>query len=925
MAGLSSGNRRLPLQWRFILLKWSLSLVWFSLIFGLAVSTYGSWLTLTRGTNVNTLNLGDVWAWIVQYWFIIVPLFLVLLALTFYVVRESLLDEDSSYHSGLMEQVQQSRKPFLAALLSRYTEDMQQSLQGAELRKLGLHLKPDAIYYPSSRVVPRHTAQLDQPLEPGTSILEVYDKAVGELLVLGEPGVGKTTLLLELGCGLLERAVQDETHPIPVMFHLSSWGVKQGPLDEWLVEELMDNYLRSRPLSEVWVQTNRLLLLLDGLDQVTDSARSACIDAINTYRQEHDVSVVVCCRGNAYQSQPNRLVLKSAVEIQPLTKEQVMAYLEARGPLAAILEALHLNSGPLAAIREALLQNPELYKVITTPFMLNVVTLTYQGKRVEDLPHMGSVEEQQRLIFTSYVERAFEHREPDPRYSQQQTKHWLTWLAQHMRQRKSVFYIEQMQPEWLLDEHGQRIYEYLAVKLPGVLIGMLISIVINTLLFIDVDATNLIQFGLIGGLLGGLLSHGGILRQPASEQRSKWKQVEHWLITRASIGLCIGFAMALSLGPRLEAVGWGEEGYYAGLMYGIIFSVGSVLLSACVSGRSNMGKHTVRLQTMPTRGVRKSVGGRLVTEGHLRNGLLIGVLCGLSFGLSSMLNHGGLPDGLGSVFRSGLSYGLSGIIMSVMLVRRTGTISPAEIITWSWHRLGRSLVMVSHLINALFFGLSSALSIGLAVGLPSGLVFGVSFGLSAGLRLGLILGVSRGVAFGLTLGLGYWLLLGLFQSIASDTFVEDQRMIPNQGISQSLSNGVYLGIIIGVISQLVSFLGTGLNLGLQVLLSSKWAYGLSNDLSFGLSQGLYVGNIVGIASGLLAFLLNGGLAWWQHWVLRFMLWRSGSVPWNYSSFLDDAAARILLHKVGGGYRFTHDLFLDYIASLSDATTSSPSS
>ncbi len=56
-----------------------------------------------------------------------------------------------------------------------------------------------------------------------------YDEADGALLILGEPGSGKTTLLLELARDLLDRAEQDETHRMPVVFNLSSWAVKQQP------------------------------------------------------------------------------------------------------------------------------------------------------------------------------------------------------------------------------------------------------------------------------------------------------------------------------------------------------------------------------------------------------------------------------------------------------------------------------------------------------------------------------------------------------------------------------------------------------------------------------------------------------------------------------------------------------------------------
>jgi len=67
-------------------------------------------------------------------------------------------------------------------------------------------------------------------------------------------------------------------------------------------------------------------------------------------------------------------------------------------------------------------------------------------------------------------------------------------------------------------------------------------------------------------------------------------------------------------------------------------------------------------------------------------------------------------------------------------------------------------------------------------------------------------------------------------------------------------------------------------------------------------------------------LSNGGAAYIQHAVLRTFLWRAGCIPWNHSRFLDYAAERILLRKVGGGYIFIHRLLLDYFASLETPTS-----
>jgi hypothetical protein len=46
-----------------------------------------------------------------------------------------------------------------------------------------------------------------------------------------------------------------------------------------------------------------------------------------------------------------------------------------------------------------------------------------------------------------------------------------------------------------------------------------------------------------------------------------------------------------------------------------------------------------------------------------------------------------------------------------------------------------------------------------------------------------------------------------------------------------------------------------------------------------------------------------------------MLWREGDIPWDFAAFLDAAAERILLRKVGGAYQFLHSLLQDYFVYL----------
>ncbi|MCP4373820.1 MAG: hypothetical protein GY797_37825 [Deltaproteobacteria bacterium] len=79
-------------------------------------------------------------------------------------------------------------------------------------------------------------------------------------------------------------AKQDPGHPIPVVLNLSSWGQEKRPLNDWLEDEIFLQYQVSRKLSQEWIQENQWLYLLDGLDEVAESARVDCVTAINLFK-----------------------------------------------------------------------------------------------------------------------------------------------------------------------------------------------------------------------------------------------------------------------------------------------------------------------------------------------------------------------------------------------------------------------------------------------------------------------------------------------------------------------------------------------------------------------------------------------------------------------------------------------------------------
>jgi hypothetical protein len=208
--------------------------------------------------------------------------------------------------------------------------------------ELGLETQPDAVERPFDLLVQR-PKQPPHPLPIGTPISRIFNEVGKALLILGEPGAGKTTLLLELTRDLLDQAKQDESHLIPVVFHLSSWVEQRLALRDWLVDELNKRYDVPRKLAQTWVKADVILPLLDGLDEVATDRREACVTAINGFVHEHGLlPLVVCSRTTDYEVLSVHLRLPNAVIIQPLSRQQVQNYVEQAGTsLAGLHTALY--------------------------------------------------------------------------------------------------------------------------------------------------------------------------------------------------------------------------------------------------------------------------------------------------------------------------------------------------------------------------------------------------------------------------------------------------------------------------------------------------------------------------------------------------------------------------------------------------------
>jgi serine/threonine protein kinase len=401
---------------------------------------------------------------------------------------------------------------------------LENSLHGANLLSLGMQLDSKAVDNLWNTIL--RTPHGETTLASDTDISHVFDRMNGKLLILGDPGSGKTTTLLELTRHLLDRAMLDTVHPIPVIFNLSSWGEKQQPLTDWLIDELGSKYQVPKKVAQTWVEGDDLLLLLDGLDEVIAMQRDGCVQAINTYRAEHGfVDMVVSSRITDYEALANRLKLNGAIVIQPLNAEQIDRYMNSFGT-------------ELATIQRMVTEDNTLRELARSPLMLNIMALAYRAVSEAEVKHLYSPEAQRQHIFAVYVQRMFERRMGEMRYPPEQVVHYLAWLAHQMQAHaQSVFQIEKLQPTWLNKQQWQGYYwGYIAL-----------AIMTEAGIFALAWYLTASIFGIPSELLGLtiLLSQSLVVWALATDRMLN----RGWLLlTSVAFGMSVGLPIALSKG-----------------------------------------------------------------------------------------------------------------------------------------------------------------------------------------------------------------------------------------------------------------------------------------------------------------------------------------------------------------------------------------
>lgn len=527
---------------------------------------------------------------------------------------------------------------------------LEESLHGGEIIDLGFAYRPAALGnsgVPSWQQAPEY----DYLLPVGTRIEDVFAAADRVLLVLGEPGAGKTTMLLQLVSHLMAQAEADETCPMPAVFSLATY-TNGRTLSQWLGEQLAGNYEVPRKLGEQWIDAGQFIPLLDGLDEVDPAHRPACAEAINEFRARHPgVPLLVTARNRDYQALATRLHMDKAIILQPLTLEQIDTYLQRRG-------------NKLDGLRASLAADRTLQELAQTPLMLSIMTLAANRPPESGAADLGDGLLSRQHLFDVYVERMARYRGKNMSYSPSDTISWLSWLAkQQTRAMKPTFFLEDMQPSWLPDDAGRGFIRQMRLSVFGILAGAAVPGALLLLLYNRWGAAGaLLLVGLFAAAVPAITGRF-LVRGRLPFKRIETVESLGWSWPWAALGLGVGAAVGLGLGAL---VAWLDR--WTSTPWPALLSVAGGVLTMVENA---LLRSDLRLRTTPGQGVEQSRRNGLMVAGLviattlilgaaavavaaavtsrqafipaaawlLWLALFLGAGCGLSFGFLAWLQH----------------------------------------------------------------------------------------------------------------------------------------------------------------------------------------------------------------------------------------------------------------------------------------------
>lgn len=198
-----------------------------------------------------------------------------------------------------------------------------------------------------------------------------------QLVVLGTPGSGKTMFLRHMAF-LFSQARWAKDQPVPVFLELNRLNSSSLTLFNQLVQVLeVNDFPDADRFLRAFLERGKLLILLDGLDEVSSQARERVVTQIkDLLKKYHDNRFVITCRTQIYHDEFSDISNRK-VEVAEFSDHQIHRFLSAWEPempggksVEQLLRTLRERPQIMALARNPLMLTMIAYLYTDTPFVL---------------------------------------------------------------------------------------------------------------------------------------------------------------------------------------------------------------------------------------------------------------------------------------------------------------------------------------------------------------------------------------------------------------------------------------------------------------------------------------------------------------------------------------------------------------------------
>jgi hypothetical protein len=618
---------------------------WFHFMVGAAL-TVG---TLIIGSLLPA-SLTDQQSWVIRAALVAAAI----IVFTFYLRWQARSQEESPEAiKGWVSQLE----PELREQVQARSYGARSSLIEAPLRELDLDITPRLGWVRDPRLIE------PEPLSEKVAddIVAAFESSKRRLLIVGEPGTGKTIAAYSL-IEYLDNTEGDQR--IPLLVNLSAWEA-QDDFEAFLVDYLYSSVgyeVHERAVARAFIDSGRYSLILDGLDEIPAGLRQHFSERFDEFvgGLPSEVGVVVTCRTQEYEqllaAHSTGLGLVQAVEILPFTSEQLNS---------AFVELAKVDEGWEGFLSQ---QDHTAYQrvreLLSNPLFLNLAVVGRLSAG-QLLDWSTTEQELQDLVLDNYLDRAV----ADQRlYEPAHARRYLAWIASFLNG-------DEVSP-FGLKETDFTVFDLADLTPPdpprryrlfGALIAGLLGGLVSGLFYLLLPEGFV---GLVTGLAGAVglalvlvLPTWGRFKRSAVSSRVTlvWPSTRRRLLDffhRAGRGLVLGLLLGLGLGEGAAlgyvldralagspvAGGLAEAlvtapvlGLGLGLFFGLFLGPPLALVSGLLQTRSVL----ITSRTPKEARSRSLIAALSWLVGGLVGGLPMGLAFGLVVGLGLALRNGG--------------------------------------------------------------------------------------------------------------------------------------------------------------------------------------------------------------------------------------------------------------------------------------------